>query len=90
MIIVTERYGIDTSDSHNYTVCDLGVTRTEKRPNGKGIGHYSSLRSALRRVQECELMHAWSERDMDLKDALLLLQESNDRFESIAESLGVR
>lgn len=84
MIKVTDRYGISV-DEMNCTVVNL--TSPKKDKNGKisykAIAYYSGLSGALRKILQLEQARGLSDHDMELREALQIVQESNKRFEMI-------
>ncbi len=86
MIKVTEKYGISVDDM-NCTVVNLAAPKTEKtgKISYKAIAFYSSLPGALRKILQLEQARGLSDHDMELREALQIVQECCRRFETVLE-----
>ena len=84
-------------DQYNYTpVKDLHRTKTvvqddvtEKTEHvyGRPVGHYTTLKEAVKAVARAEYKNSLSGRETPLNEAVKLMQETLDRFEKILEGI---
>ena len=84
-------------DQYNYTpVKDLHRTKvivqddgTEKieQVYGRPIGHYTSLKGAVKAIARAEYKNSLSGRETPLNEAIKLMEETVNRFEKILEGI---
>lgn len=99
MIRVNEDWIINV-DALNYMPCkDLHRTKAVKQKDGgfvdvddysNPIGYYSTLSSALKGIMQYEFRKAVEDVDIDIKDALKIIEEQNAHMELFLHSYDVK